>query len=97
MLKKLALSAAAAAVLATGATAPVSASAATVSTGAATVPAIVNAPPCKPHQVGKHWACITPGSFCPVAAKNKDGFPDKSKQRYRCTQYPDHKWRWKRA
>lgn len=90
MFKKLALAAAAAAVLATDVTA-------TASAGAATGPAIVNAPPCTAHQAGNNWVCIKPGSFCPAAAKNKDGYPENSKQRYRCTQYPDHRWHWKRV
>lgn len=90
MLKKQALAAAAAAVLATNVTAIASA-------GAATGPATVNAPRCTAHQVGKQWACITPGSYCPAAAKNAYGYPVKAKQRYRCTQYPDHHWRWKMA
>ena len=90
MSKKLALTVAAGAVLAGAMTVPAT---------AATTTGPVTAKPaaCKPHPAGKHWACIKPGSFCPAAAKNKDGYPEKSKQRYRCSQYPDHRWRWKRV
>jgi len=90
MLKKQALAAVAAAVLATNVTA-------TASAGAATGPATVKAPPCTAHQVGKQWACITPGAYCPAAAKNMYGYPVKSKLRYRCTLYPDRHLRWKRG
>lgn len=61
-----------------------------------TVPA---AKPCKAHKKeGKnYWVCVTPGSYCPKAARKKYGYAYKTLKRYRCSEYSNGQWRWRRA
>ncbi|MEU5869887.1 hypothetical protein ABZ815_52625 [Nonomuraea sp. NPDC047529] len=48
-------------------------------------------------QAGTHWACVTPGAYCPKAARNKYGYTQGTNRRYKCSEYSNHQWRWKRA
>lgn len=49
-------------------------------------------------QVGSHWACITPGAFCPKAAHQRYGYAKVTKRKYECTyKNSDPYWRWRRA
>ncbi|GLY86002.1 hypothetical protein [Actinoallomurus iriomotensis] len=54
---------------------------------------------CHAHKVSgtSHWTCITPGSYCPAAAHKKYGYAYKTGKRYRCVKYSNGRWRWKRA
>ena len=53
---------------------------------------------CHAHQVGSHWSCVTPGSYCPAAAHGHYGYAYKTGRRYRCSYYSsDGRWHWKRA
>ncbi|GII80082.1 hypothetical protein Sru01_50640 [Sphaerisporangium rufum] len=52
---------------------------------------------CKYRRVAQHWECVTPGAYCPVAAHGKLGIAKITNKRYRCTQYSNGRWRWKRA
>ncbi|MGW4412629.1 hypothetical protein ACWEJ6_52175 [Nonomuraea sp. NPDC004702] len=45
---------------------------------------------------GNVWRCVTPGAYCPAAAHGKYGYST-TKVRYRCSEYSNHQWRWKRA
>ncbi len=55
--------------------------------------------PCKAHKKPKknYWVCVTPGSYCPKAAYKKYGYAYKTNRLYRCMQYSNGRWRWKRA
>ncbi|GGT42735.1 hypothetical protein GCM10010176_102810 [Nonomuraea spiralis] len=72
-----------------------------VSPAVAAVPASaavhVNAATSCYRQVGTHWACVTPGAYCPKAARNKNGYAKGTNRRYKCSEYSNHQWRWKRA
>ncbi|MET8985807.1 hypothetical protein ABZW49_10200 [Nonomuraea wenchangensis] len=46
---------------------------------------------------GNHWNCITPGAYCPREARNRYGYAKVTKKRYKCSEYSNHQWRWKRA
>jgi hypothetical protein len=48
-------------------------------------------------QVGTHWACVTPGAYCPAAARKKLGYAKTTKRQYRCSVYSNGQWRWKRV
>lgn len=63
---------------------------------AATAESTAVAAACKYRRVGNVWKCVTPGSFCPKAARLKIGY-GKNGKRYRCVRYANGKWRWKRA
>ncbi|MBG0825757.1 hypothetical protein HS048_34295 [Planomonospora sp. ID91781] len=53
---------------------------------------------CTYRRVGQHWNCITPGAFCPKAARGKSGYAKVTSKRYRCTwKSADPYWRWRRA
>jgi hypothetical protein len=44
-----------------------------------------------------HWACITPGAFCPRAAHEHWGWAKVSGRHYRCEEStPPGHWRWLR-
>ncbi|WP_193206773.1 hypothetical protein [Microbispora sitophila] len=48
--------------------------------------------------MGNHWACITPGAYCPAAAHGKYGYAKVTNKRYKCSYYSsDGRWHWKRA
>lgn len=88
------LVAAAIAVAALSVAAPVAAQAA-VHAPAAAVQS--HAVACKYKRDGKVWRCITPGAYCPKAARNRYGYAKVTKKRYKCTRYTKTTWRWKRA
>ena len=46
---------------------------------------------------GNHWNCVTPGAYCPKAARGKYGYAKVTKKRYKCSEYDNGQWRWKRA
>ncbi|MGI5273140.1 hypothetical protein ACQEUU_37680 [Nonomuraea sp. CA-218870] len=46
---------------------------------------------------GNVWRCVTPGAYCPKAARSKYGYAKVTKKRYKCVQYTRTTWRWKRA
>ncbi|MGW4800306.1 hypothetical protein ACWEPC_48605 [Nonomuraea sp. NPDC004297] len=49
-------------------------------------------------RVGNHWNCITPGAFCPKAARGKFGYAKVTKRKYKCAyKSSDPYWRWRRA
>lgn len=52
---------------------------------------------CQYRQHGQHWDCVTPGAYCPKAAHGKAGYAKVTNRKYRCSQYPNGQWRWKRA
>lgn len=72
-------------------------SAGLISTPAQAAPAHPIAVRCHAHQVGKHWTCVTPGSYCPATAHGRYGYAVKTGKLYRCVQYSNGRWRWKRA
>jgi hypothetical protein len=90
MLKKLAVTAAAAGIAVGGVFA--------VGTPADAAPGL-SAARCHAHKVSgtSHWTCITPGSYCPAAAHKHYGYAYKTGNRYRCVKYSNGRWRWKRA
>lgn len=57
----------------------------------------VSAARCHSHKVHQHWECVTPGSYCPKAARLHYGYAYKTGKRYRCVRYTNGQWRWKRA
>jgi len=57
----------------------------------------VSAVACKYKRDGKVWRCITPGAYCPKAARGKYGYAKVTKKRYKCVKYTKTTWRWKRA
>lgn len=75
------------------------ASLSTPATAAPSSPVAVAAKPCKAHKQPKknYWVCITPGSYCPKVARKKYGYAYKTLKRYRCLEYGNGQWRWKRA
>jgi hypothetical protein len=91
MLKRFAVSAAAALVLTGGATA--------VAGPAGAAPAVSAAARCHAHKVSHtaHWTCVTPGSYCPKAAHSHYGYAYKTGKRYKCAKYSNGRWRWKRS
>ncbi|RFU41412.1 hypothetical protein DZF91_11930 [Actinomadura logoneensis] len=93
MLRKLLVTAATGLVATAVVTAPADAAVASARTPA---PA-VSAARCHSHKVGKHWECVTPGSYCPKAAHLHYGYAYKTGKRYRCVRYPNGQWRWKRG
>ena len=48
-------------------------------------------------QVGSHWACVTPGAYCPKAAHAKYGYATTTSRKYRCSVYSNGQWRWRRV
>ncbi|GAA3077682.1 hypothetical protein [Streptosporangium carneum] len=52
---------------------------------------------CTYQRSGNHWNCITPGAYCPKAAHNRYGYAKVTNRRYKCSQYDNGQWRWKRA
>lgn len=52
---------------------------------------------CKYKRDGKVWRCVTPGAYCPKAARGKYGYAKVTKKRYKCVKYSKTTWRWKRA
>ncbi|MCO6007442.1 hypothetical protein NE236_20910 [Actinoallomurus purpureus] len=93
MLKRIAVTAASAAVLAGGLTA------ATGTAQAGIQGSGYGVQRCHAHKVShtKHWTCVTPGSYCPAAAHGHYGYAVKTSRKYRCVRYPNGRWRWKRA
>jgi len=83
MLKKMLITGATVALLSAG----------VVASPAQAAPALV----CHAHQVGNHWTCVTPGSYCPANAHGKFGYAAKTGKRYECLRYSNGRWRWKRA
>lgn len=96
MLKRLLVTAAAAALFGSGlvaAPAQAAPSAAVVSVAAAK---------CHAHKQPKknYWVCITPGAYCAASAHKKIGYakPSIKHRKYRCSYYSSNgRWRWKRA
>ena len=82
-----------------GLSAPASAAPAAPAAPVAVVQSAKAAKPCKTHkQSGRnYWVCVTPGSYCPKVARKKYGYAYKTMKRYRCMQYANGQWRWKRA
>ncbi|TXK35123.1 hypothetical protein [Nonomuraea sp. C10] len=91
---RLRLIAAAMAVAALSALAPAAAHAAVY---APVATAQSSAAACKYKRDGNVWRCVTPGAYCPKAARNKIGYAKATKKRYKCSQYTKTTWRWKRA
>lgn len=89
------LAAAAIAVAALSSLAPATAAHAAVNTPVTAVQA--SAAACKYKRDGRVWRCITPGAFCPKAARNRYGYAKATNKRYKCTKYTKTTWRWKRA
>lgn len=88
------LAAAAIAVAALSALTP----AAHAATHAATAVSVqASAVACKYKRDGRVWRCITPGAYCPKAARNRYGYAKATNRRYKCSQYTKTTWRWKRA
>lgn len=86
--------------LAVGLVAPaVPATASSSPTSVTSVSVAAAAKPCKAHKPKKknYWVCVTPGSYCPKAARKKYGYAYKTNKRYRCSEYSNGQWRWKRA
>lgn len=52
---------------------------------------------CTYQRSGNHWSCVTPGAYCPAAARGKYGYAKGTSRRYKCSEYSNHQWRWKRA
>jgi len=52
---------------------------------------------CKYRRVGDTWHCVTPGAFCPKAARGKYGYAKGTNRRYKCVRYSNGRWRWKRV
>ncbi|MFF0250200.1 hypothetical protein [Streptosporangium sandarakinum] len=53
---------------------------------------------CTYRRDGNVWRCITPGAFCPSAARNRYGYAKVTNRRYKCLKVSgDTRWRWKRA
>ncbi|MET9339292.1 hypothetical protein [Nonomuraea sp. NPDC003804] len=46
---------------------------------------------------GNVWRCVTPGAYCPLAAHNRYGYARATSRRYKCSEYPNGQWRWKRV
>lgn len=46
---------------------------------------------------GNVWRCITPGAYCPKAARGKYGYAKVTNRKYKCSQYTSTTWRWKRV
>ncbi|NYF44557.1 hypothetical protein [Streptosporangium sandarakinum] len=71
---------------------PASATAAQAPAAAASLSA------CTYRRDGNVWRCITPGAFCPSAARNRYGYAKVTNRRYKCLKVSgDTRWRWKRA
>jgi len=98
-MRKLLTSLIAALVLAAGLSAPAVAAPAAPSAVSVEIQVAKAAKPCKAKKKpGKnYWVCVTPGSYCPKAARKKYGYAYKTMKRYRCSKYPNGQWRWKRA
>lgn len=52
---------------------------------------------CTYQRSGNHWNCVTPGAYCPKAARNRYGFAKATNRKYQCSQYSNGQWRWKRV
>lgn len=63
----------------------------------ATAQTAVAASACKYKRDGNVWRCITPGAYCPKAARGKYGYAKVTKKKYKCSQYTKTTWRWKRV
>lgn len=48
-------------------------------------------------RVQNHWNCITPGAYCPRAAHGKYGYAKVTHRKYKCSEYSNGQWRWKRV
>lgn len=94
MLKRLLVSATlvAAALIAPAAVGPATASA----VAAASVSAGSSTAACSYRRDGLVWRCITPGAYCPKAARTKYGYAKVTNRRYKCSVYSNGQWRWKR-
>ncbi|MBG0824771.1 hypothetical protein HS048_29135 [Planomonospora sp. ID91781] len=46
---------------------------------------------------GRVWRCITPGAYCPKAARTRYGYAKVTGRRYKCSVYDNGQWRWKRV
>lgn len=93
MLRRIAVTAASAAVLAGGLTAVTGTAQAGIQGSGYSIES------CHAHQVThtRHWTCVTPGSYCPRVAHGYYGYAVKTGKRYRCVRYSNGRWRWKRA
>lgn len=63
----------------------------------ASAPAMSLSAACQYRRAGQTWKCVTPGAYCPAAARNKFGTAKVTNRRYKCSVYPNGQWRWKRA
>ena len=52
---------------------------------------------CTYQRSGSHWNCVTPGAYCPAAAHTKYGYAKVTSRKYKCSQYSNKQWRWKRV
>lgn len=59
----------------------------TVLSGSA--PAEASTGTCHVHQVGYHWTCVTPGSYCPWKAHHHYGYARVTGHKYWCLRYPN--------
>jgi hypothetical protein len=77
---------------------PAAAQAATPAVVSASAPTVHAAAACTYRRSGNVWKCVTPGAYCPKAARGKYGYGKTAPaKRYKCSQYPNGQWRWKRA
>ncbi|MEU0485701.1 hypothetical protein ABZ260_41815 [Streptosporangium sp. NPDC006013] len=95
MLKRLPVSAA---LVATALIAPAVVGSATASavTTAASASAASSTAACSYRRDGLVWRCITPGAYCPKAARTKYGYAKVANHRYKCSVYSNGQWHWKR-
>ncbi|NUW35988.1 hypothetical protein HTZ77_31895 [Nonomuraea sp. SMC257] len=71
---------------------------ATALPASAAVPSSVAAHACTYQRDGNVWRCITPGAFCPKAARDRYGYAKATNRRYKCLDKNDDPyWRWRRA
>lgn len=91
------LMAAAVAVAALSALAPAAAQAAVHAPAMASVQSSTAAAACTYKRSGNTWHCVTPGAYCPKAARSRYGYAKVTKKRYKCSQYTAATWRWKRT
>ncbi|MGV9601661.1 hypothetical protein ACWDR1_33880 [Streptosporangium sandarakinum] len=69
---------------------------AAAATVAVSAPTVSSSAACQYRRVGQVWRCITPGAFCPKAARGKYGYAKVTNRRYKCLNVSgDTNWRWK--
>jgi hypothetical protein len=57
----------------------------------------VSAHACTYKRDGNVWRCVTPGAYCPTAARSRYGYAKVTNRRYKCSVYDNGQWRWKRV